>query len=331
MGNSTILHFTSETNILISGATGFVGTHLCEALSHAGVRIFGTLLPTESETSLVKGVVPVRIEEIGPDISLREVLKDIHVVIHLAARVHVMHESSADPLREFRKVNVLGSVNVARQAAAAGVKRFVFISTIGINGNDSGSTAYTETDSPHPHNPYSVSKYEAEQELRRVSTETGMEIVVIRAPLVYGPKNPGNFLSLLRVLSKGVPLPLASIRNEKSFIYVGNLVNALILCSMHPAAAGNTYLVSDAELISTPELIRQLARAVGYPARLFPFPTGLLRLIGKFIGKTAAVDSLLCSLKLDTSKIRAELQWTPPFTMEKGLVDTGSWYVKNCL
>ena len=318
-----------KNNILVTGATGFVGRSLCNRLLNNGFNVFGTLLSSESPVLLVAGVEPVLVEPLGAETSYQHSFDAIDTVIHLAARVHVMRETAADPLYEFRKTNTLGTINIARQAAVAGVKRFVFMSTIGVNGVNSGSEPYTEHDTPQPLNPYSVSKYQAELVLQKIASETGMEVVIIRAPLAYGPGNPGNFLSLLRFVSKGIPLPLASVDNKRSLIYVGNLVDALAVCAQHPAAAAKTYLVSDGEDVSTPELIQRTAAALGVSARLFPVPVSLIRLVGKFTGKTASVNRLLGSLTVDSSKMRKELGWAPPFTMEEGLNETAKWFNKK--
>jgi nucleoside-diphosphate-sugar epimerase len=313
--------------ILITGASGFVGCALSSRLIRDNWHVRGTLLATEAPSGLIQGVEPILIEPLGPATSYEHALKNVDVVIHLAARVHVMKDTAADPLKEFRFTNTEGTICLADQAAAAGVKRFVFMSTIGVNGNMSGNRAFTESDDPSPHNPYSVSKLEAEHGLREISEETGMEVVIVRAPLVYGPGNPGNFLSLLRTIAKGIPLPLASVYNRKSFLYVENLADALACCVFNPNAAGHTYLVSDGEDVSTPELIRRVASAMEKPARLFPFPTGLMRYAGKLFGKSSAVERLVGSLQVDSSRIRRELGWKPPLTMEQGLVKTVAWFL----
>lgn len=313
-------------NVLITGATGFVGRTLCARLLRDCRSLRGTILSSESPTNLIHGIEPAEIETIGPETSWTRVLDGVDTVIHLAARVHIMQETAADPLKEFRATNTEGTINLARQAVSAGVKRLVFMSTIGVNGDNSGKKPYTETDEPHPHNPYSLSKHEAEQALWQISSETGIEVVIIRAPLVYGPGNPGNFLSLLRIVSKGIPLPFDSVENRRSLIYVCNLVDALAYCAFHPAAAGNTYLASDGEDISTPELIRRLAQVLDKPVRLFPFPPSLLHLAGTVTGKSTAVNSLIGSLAVHSDKIRRELGWQPPFTMEAGLRATAEWY-----
>lgn len=312
--------------ILVTGATGFVGHFLCSYLIAKGLSVRGTFLSGESLDSLVKDVEAALIEPIGPTTPWDHVFDGIDTVIHLAARVHVMREKAADPLEEFRFVNTDGTAHLAREAAKAGVKRFVFMSTIGVNGDNSGNIPYSESSMPNPHNPYSVSKYEAEQLLHQISSETGMEVVTIRAPLVYGPGNPGNFLILLQIVSKSFQLPLASICNKRSIIYVGNLVDALVTCATHPRAAGQTYLVRDREDVSTPELIRCIASALHVTARLFPFPVTIMKLAGKLTGKSAAVNRLTGTLTVDSSKIRKELDWDPPFTMGEGLRETARWF-----
>lgn len=316
-------------NVLVTGATGFVGRFLCAKLLSLGFNVTGTRLAAESPQLMVEGVLPVEVGLLGEATRYDHALNEIGTVIHLAARVHIMHETAQNPLHEFRVTNAIGTINLARQAAAQGVKRFVFMSTIGVNGDNSGATPYCESDTPQPHNPYSVSKHEAELELRKLSAETGMELVIVRAPLVYGPGNSGNFLSLLRIVSRGIPLPFAAVTNKRSLIYVGNLVDAIATCAMHGAAAGQTYLVNDGEDVSTPELIRRTARALDVPARLFPIPCSFMHFAGHLTGKTAAVNRLLGSVTLDGSLIGKELGWKPPFTMEQGLRETGEWFIRT--
>jgi len=320
------MNYTNNA-ILVTGATGFIGRALCNHLIDNGWVVYGTLLPSENQTSLVAGVKPVAIEPLTFGTPCAHAFAGINTVIHLAARVHVMKESAADPLREFRAVNVDGTECLARQAAVLGVKRFVFMSTIGVNGDNSGSASFTENNLPSPVNGYSISKYEAELRLSSIASETGIEIVVIRAPLVYGPGNPGNFLTLLRIVSKGLPLPLASVNNQRSFIFVRNLIDAIMRCAAHPAAAGKIYLVSDGEDISTPDLIRRTASALKVPVRLLPFPKILMQIAGILTGKTALIDRLAGSLVIDSSRIRADLDWKPPFTLEEGLQLTASWFL----
>lgn len=330
-----------EKRILVTGATGFVGHFLCSRLLTQDFRVRGTLLTYENPASLVGGVEPVTVEPLGADTPWCYALEGVDTIIHLAARVHIMDDSSADPLTEFRKVNVEGTARLARKAANAGVRRLVFISSIKVNGEESG-TPYTPDSLPAPSDPYGISKWEAEQALRKIEAETGMEVVVVRPTLVYGPGVKANFLNMMKTvngnfgfcisnfgLKGGIPLPFASINNRRSLIYVGNLVGALVICATHPEAAGKTYLVSDGEDVSTPELIRRTASALGVPARLFPVPTPLMKLAGKLLGKSGAVNRLTGSLTVDSSKIRQELGWKPPFTMEEGLRETAKWFLST--
>lgn len=319
----------SMRQVLVTGATGFVGRSLCTYLLSRGYFVRGTLLQGEMPSSLVSGVEPTPVAPLGPETLWERALVGIDTIMHLAARVHVMRETEQDPLAEFSKVNTDGTINLARQAALAGVKRFVFMSTIGVNGACSGDTPFTEMDTPQPHNPYAQSKHAAEQALRNISTAMGMEVVIVRAPLVYGPANPGNFLSLMKAVHRGLPLPLAAIANKRSLVYVENLVNVLVMCAVHTAAVGNTYLVSDGEDVSTPELIRRTAAALGVSARLFPLPVALMQLAGVLAGKRAAINQLIGSLQVDSSRVRWELGWQPPCTMEEGLRFTAEWFLQD--
>lgn len=312
-------------HVLVTGATGFVGRFLCSRLLAEGFSVRATLLSSETSASLVTGVEPVTIQPLGSDTHWQHALTGIDTIIHLAARVHIMDDPSADPLTEFRKVNTEGTKQLANEAAKAGVKRLVFISSIKVNGEET-ELPYTENSPTQPTDPYGISKWEAEQALRQIEKETGLEVVVVRPTLVYGPGVKANFFNMLKAVQRGVPLPLASIANQRSLIYVGNLVDALAVCATHPAAVGQTYLVSDGEDVSTPELIRRTAAALGVPARLLPFPPSLMHLAGKLTGKSAAVNRLTGSLTVDSSKIRRELGWMPPFTMEEGLRETAAWF-----
>jgi nucleoside-diphosphate-sugar epimerase len=252
-------------------------------------------------------------------------LQGVQVVVHLAARVHVMTDQVSDPLQEFRRVNVGWTDQLARSAALQGVRRFVYLSSIKVNGEQT-VVPFTEQDPPKPQDPYGVSKWEAEQALARVSTSTGMETVVVRSPLVYGPGVRGNFLQLLEILFRGIPLPLASIHNQRSLVYLGNLVDALARCIQDPRAAGRTYLVRDGEDLSTPELSRRLGVAMGSKVCLWPCPTSLLYWIGQVAGKRGMIDRLVKSLQVNSAKIQTELDWHPPFTVDAGLSETAAWF-----
>ena len=253
------------------------------------------------------------------------VLQGVKAVVHLAARVHVMDDDASDPLHEFRKVNCAWTARLARASAAEGVCRFVYLSSTKVNGEQS-MTPFTEQDSPNPQDPYGISKWEAEQALASVSSQMGLETVVVRSPLVYGPGVGGNFLQLLNVLRRSIPLPLAGVVNRRSLIYRGNLVDVLTRCVHDRRASGQTYLVSDGEDLSTPELIRGLAKALGLTARLWPLPLPMLRWMGRVVGKSAMIDRLLGSLQIDSSKVRRELDWHPPFSVDRGLAETAAWF-----
>jgi nucleoside-diphosphate-sugar epimerase len=311
------LSFGEERAALVTGANGFVGHKLCEALYIQKWHVKTALRSCRQSPDASESVV---VGDINGLTDWAHALVCVDAVFHLAARVHVMQDESSDPLAEFRKVNVAGTENLARQAAKAGVKRFVYVSSIKVNGEATdGARKFSESDAPDPQDPYGVSKFEAEEALHRVAVETGLEVVIVRPPLVYGAGVKGNFAQMIKVLAKGLPLPFASVHNRRSLVYVGNLVDALILCATHPLAVGQTYLVSDGEDISTPDLLRQLGAAMGHTARLFHCPTALLQLAGRMTGKADQVDRLLGSLQVDSGKIRRELGWMPPYTLDQGL------------
>ncbi|OHB71542.1 MAG: NAD-dependent dehydratase [Planctomycetes bacterium RBG_16_43_13] len=315
-------------SVLITGANGFVGRVLCEKMVTDGWQVRGTVRSAKQVASVPIGVQAVKIESIAADTDWSDALAGVDAVVHLAARVHVMNDTASDPLSAFRQINVAGTERLARMAATHGVKRFVYISSVKVNG-ERCEKPFTEHNIPAPQDPYGVSKWEAEQVLHKVDKDIGLEVVILRPPLVYGPGVKANFLSLLKLVDRAIPLPLSSITNLRSFIYVGNLVDAIITCISHPKAAGQTYLVSDGEDVSTPELIRRVAVALGRPGRLFPFPPSLMRFAGKLFGKSDAVERLVSSLTIDSSKIQRELEWKPPYTMEQGLRETTVWYRKS--
>jgi nucleoside-diphosphate-sugar epimerase len=315
--------------ILVTGANGFVGSALCRRLHSSGFLVRGAVrdrakLPQQGDLES-KDCEWVVLHDQSPEDETRDALQEVSAVVHLAARVHVMADDAADPLREFRRVNCDWTEQLARAAALQGARRFVYLSSIKVNGERS-IHPFTEQDPPNPHDPYGISKWEAEQGLARVSSQTGLEIVVVRSPLVYGPGVGGNVLQLLHIIRRGIPLPLASVHNRRSLIYLGNLVDALACCVKDVRAAGETYLVSDGEDLSTPELIRQLAKALELPARLWPVPLSMLRWIGSVAGMQAIIDRLLGSLQVDSSKIRKGLDWSPPYSVGQGFAETAAWY-----
>jgi len=249
---------------------------------------------------------------------LSALLPGVDVLIHAAARAHIMKDEVVDPMAEYRRVNVEGTLSLARQAAAAGVKRFVFISSIGVNGNIS-TRPFRVDDQPNPAEPYAQSKWEAEQGLMKLAAETSMEVVIIRPPLVYGPDAPGNFGSLVRWIEKGVPLPLGAIHNKRSLVGIDNLVDLIVHCIDHPAAANQVFLAGDGEDLSTTELLRGVGKAMGKSARLIPVPAGLLQFGATLLGRKAMAQRLLGSLQVDISKTCELLDWKPPYTVEEGL------------
>src|SRR3989338_6522851 len=309
---------------LVTGANGFVGKPLCAELLRQGQSVRAAL---RSANSPVENVEMAAVGSIDGKTDWTEALRGVGVIIHLAARVHVMRETAGDPLAEFLEVNLHGTVNLAQQAARAGVKRLVYVSSIKVNGEQTGATQpFTELDEANPQDPYAVSKWQAEQALQRIAQETGLEVVIVRPPLVYGPGVKGNFISLLAAIDRGVPLPLASANNARSLVYVGNLVDALISCATHPAAAGQTYLVSDGEDVSTAVLVEKIARALGRNNRSFHFPPALLRAVATLAGRSEQVDRLFGSLRVSNEKICGELSWSPPYTLDQGLRATADWY-----
>lgn len=313
--------------ILITGASGFVGGAVLERLST--LANLGLIAAGRKPISgLPAAATSVLVADLKTDTDWRQALQAANVVIHCAARAHVMNDHSSDPLAEFRKVNVEGTLNLARQAAAAGVRRFIFISSIGVNGN-LNSHPFTADDVPNPVEPYAISKFEAELELRRLSMETDMDVVIIRPPLVYGPKAPGNFARLINIVAKGVPLPFGAIYNKRSLVALDNLVDLIVTCIDHPAAANQTFLVSDGEDFSTTELLRRMGESLGKPARLLPVPSRLIEVGAAMLGKQALAQRLCSSLQVDISKTLELLNWTPPVSVDEALRKTAKHFLEQ--
>jgi nucleoside-diphosphate-sugar epimerase len=314
--------------ILITGASGFVGRALWVALRARGFKVRAAMrLHSAVEfPPAAAGAEVVRTGDIGPATDWTAALPGCEVVVHLAARVHVMRQSGSDAREAFFRTNVEGTEILGRAAARAGVRRFVFLSSAKVNGEVTRERAYTESDPPAPADAYAASKAEAEERLKKIAGETGMEVVILRPPLVYGPGVKANFLSLLRAVDAGLPLPLLSIDNRRSLVYVGNLVSAIEAMLTHPSAANRTFFVSDDHDVSTTELIRCVADALGKQPRLFSLPHWLLRGIGCLAGRGDRLARLTESLQVDVSSVKFAIDWVPPFSLEQGLAQTVSWY-----
>jgi UDP-N-acetyl-alpha-D-quinovosamine dehydrogenase len=321
---------SSVHRILVTGADGFIGSALTGQLEQRGFAV-RMAVRTPEQAAAQRGAVNLRAERVtltdySSDEDTKRALKAVDAVVHLAARVHIMSDRSASPLDEFRRVNLRWTGRLARLAAVQGVRRFLFLSSVKVNGERT-TAPFTEQDPPSPEDPYAMSKWEAEKALAAISTETGIETVIVRSPLVYGPDVRGNFLQLLKVIRSGIPLPFAGIRNQRSLIYRENLADALIRCMQEEGASGKTYLVSDGEDLSTPELIGRLADAMRVRVRLWRVPARLLLCTGRMMGKGAVIGRLVDSLQVDSSKIRHDLSWTPPFRVERGLQEAASWFL----
>jgi len=308
----------NRSRVLITGANGFVGRALTHYMLEKGWPVTCAVRSDDSpDDGRARKVILPAMDECT---AWSDALSGCGVVIHLAARVHVMNDSAADPLAEFRKTNVEGTLNLARQAAAAGVKRFVFISSVKVNGEQTlPGQAFTEADAARPQDAYGQSKYEAEQGLMAIAGQTGMEVVIIRPPLIYGAGVKANFASMLDYVKRGIPLPLGAIHNKRSFVYLGNLLSLIECCADHPAAANQVFLVSDGNDLSTTALLRGCATALGIEARLLPVPQGLIAFCAAILGKKAVAQRLCGNLQVDISKARTVLGWAPPVSVADGL------------
>ncbi len=315
--------------ILLTGANGFVGRRLHDALRDANFEVrwvvrsrYGQCIAASSSQFLV--------DNIDSRTCWDSAFNDVGYVVHLAARVHIMREDGREALSLFREVNVKGTACMARNAAAAGVRRFIFLSTVKVNGEKTcDETSFSEVDTPDPKGAYAISKYEAEQVLFEISRETGMEVVIIRSPLVYGPGVKANFLRLMKWAYSGFPLPLGAVHNRRSLIALDNLVDVIICCLKHPAAANQVFLVSDGEDISTTELLERLGKALGRPARLLPVPHAMLEACLKFMGQDSLATRLCGSLRVDARKVRDVLGWIPRVSVSEGLQMAADWFLQN--
>ena len=304
--------------VLLTGASGFLGKAVLDAAKRHGVEMRPVFRSLDSAKGHPGALL---VSGLDGEADLSQALQGVDVVIHAAARAHIMREEALDPLTEYRRVNVQGTSNLARQAAAAGVRRFVFISSIKVNGEGTlPGRPFTADDAPAPEDAYGISKAEAETELRRIAQETGMDVTIIRPPLIYGPGVKGNFFSLINWVRRGLPLPLGGVtHNRRSLVGLDNLVDLIWVCVEHPKAANQTFLISDGEDLSTAELLRKIGKALSQPARLLWVPAGLIALMASLIGKKVISQRLLGSLQVDIHKTCELLDWKPSVAVDEGL------------
>lgn len=309
------------TKVLTTGATGFVGAHVAQRLDEEGFVVIAPIRNASSCGSLNVDM-PV-VGNLDGETNWGTVLRDVEIVVHCAARAHILKDELADPLEEYRRVNVEGTLNLARQAVNVGVKRFVYISSIKVNGEQTPKNSpFSADDACAPEDPYGISKMEAERGLQDLATETGLEVVIIRPPLVYGAGVKGNFARMVTLVGKGLPLPLGAVDNKRSLVAVDNLVDLIVTCTRHPRAVNQVFLAGDGEDLSTTELLNWLYKAMGKRPRLIPVPPGLLMIGATVLGKKSVAQRLLGSLQVDISKARELLGWEPPISVDEGLVRT---------
>ncbi len=316
--------------VLVTGGSGFVGRRLTAMLAASGREVRAALRASASSPALPAGVDAVTVGDLDAATDWRAALEGVDCVVHLAARVHVMQDTAADPLAEFRRVNVAGTLSLARQAAQAGVRRLVFVSSVKVNGEGTvPGRPYTADDVPAPLDAYGISKHEAELGLQDIAKTTGLEAAIIRPVLVYGPGVGANFLAMMRWLYRGVPLPLGAIDNRRSLVALDNLADLIVTCLDHPGAANQVFLASDGEDVSTTVLLRRTADALGKPARLLPVPVPVLRLAAGLLGKQDFAQRLCGSLQVDIGKTRDLLGWTPPLTLQAALALAAQDFVRR--
>nr|WP_036836898.1 SDR family oxidoreductase [Polaromonas sp. CF318] len=307
---------------MVTGANGFIGQALCAALSAQGCSVRGVVRKKNAD-SQVAATDHWVMGEVDEHTDWAPALSGMDCIVHLAARVHQMRDTAASPLVEFRRVNVALTLNLARQAAKAGVRRFVFVSSVKVNGETTVvGQPFTADDSPKPIDAYGISKFEAEQALTLLAAETGLEVVIVRPVLVYGPGVKANFHEMMRWVLKGVPLPLGALDNQRSLVAIDNVVDLLSVCLHHPRAANQVFLVSDGEDLTVSDLLRRTAAALGRPARLVPVPMFLLRMGGRLLGKEPVVQRLCDTLQVDIGKTRRLLGWNPPLSVDAALRKT---------
>lgn len=311
-----------NNKILITGSTGFVGSHLLQMALAQNREVICPIRASKNATSHSRAS---QIQNIDRQTDWQPHLNNVHTVIHCAARVHVMNDTATDPLTAFREVNLHGSLRLAEQAAAAGVRQFIYLSSVKVNGEMTiDGQAFSENDPPLASDPYGISKQEAEAALLELGQRSGMAITIIRPPLVYGKGVAANFLSLLIWVKKQIPLPLGSIHNQRSFVFVKNLCDFILHCVQDPRAFNQIFLVSDGKDLSTTELLQEAAKALEVPSRLLPFPVSLMTFAAKLIGKKNITDRLCQSLRVDSQKAQKQMEWSPPYTIQQGLRESAA-------
>jgi len=313
--------------VLVTGASGFVGSALCGNL--IARRLTTTGIVRHFPANPLPGVDYQIVSGFNKSKFWKEILVGVDVVVHCAARAHVMRDSEKDPLAVYREVNVEGTRNLAEQAASCGIKRFIYISSIKVNGEGTSEHPFKADDIPAPEDSYGISKWEAEQVLQKIAYDSKLEIVIIRPPLVYGPEVRANFLKLMKLVKSGLPLPFGAIHNSRSFVALDNLVDLILICLDHPAAINQTFLVSDGDDLSTAELLRRTAKAFGKSSRLIPVPVFLLRTAALLLGKTDFAQRLCGSLQIDISKAKQLLGWKPKVSVDEALLKTTKHFLKN--
>ena len=319
-----------DLKILVTGAAGFVGSPLIQLLSSRGHQVIGTVRSVHASRDGFPGVEFKAVGDIHGSLDWMPCLAGVDVVVHLANRAHVMHESDANPLALYRSINTDGTLQLARQAAAVGVKRFIFISSIKVNGESTlPGQRFSPASDNIPNNPYGLSKYEAEQELKELSLKTGMEVVIIRPPLIYGPGVKANFLKMMQWVEKGIPLPLGSITNQRSLLGIDNLLDFISVCLTHPKAAGQTFLISDDHDVSTTELLKEIAGAMHRSSRLLSIPQFVLEKGLILLGQGHIAERLCSSLQLDITLAKTLLSWKPPFSFKDQITKTVVAYLSE--
>lgn len=306
--------------ILVTGATGFIGNKLCQALSKRGETVVAV---ARNPVKVAKTITIIK-KVLSKETDWQNCLNDIDVVIHLAGRAHVMKDTVDNPYQAYADINIHATRHLAEQAVLSGVKRMIYLSSVKVNGECSNATAYNETDNPQPEDDYGKTKYEAEIALNNIAINTGMEVVIIRPPLVYGEGVKANFKRLIKLAQRNIPLPFGGINNKRSLVFIDNLIDFIMLCAFHPSAANQTFLISDDEDVSTTQLIKYIKLASGGKNLLLSVPQSWLILLFRLTGKSSLSDKLFANLQVNITKAKTLLNWKPPYSVKEGIEKTVS-------